>query len=260
MGATRASAGIIARAKQRDRNMNSRQTKSERQRQERPAPEQATVLFELVHVTAKRGARVVLEDLSAAVLHGATGIVGPSGVGKSTLLRLLNRLADPASGVIRYRGRDAREHDVLSLRRDVGLVAQLPALLEGTVAENVTYGARLAHRDANMAGTLRLAGLDSAFASRPAGALSVGEQQRVMLARALALRPSVLLLDEPTSALDEATTAAIEGTLRDLRKRLGLSFVLVTHDRAQADRLADRVLVLERGALQEASPPPARPR
>src|SRR5215204_426340 len=240
--------------------MNNRQTKSEQQHHERPAPDQAAVLFELVHVTAKRGARVVLEDLSAVLRYGLTGIVGPSGVGKSTLLRLLNRLADPASGTIRYRGRDAREHDVLSLRRDVGLVAQLPALLEGTVTDNVLYGPRLAQRDADVADTLRLAGLDPAFAGRTAGALSVGEQQRVMLARALALRPSVLLLDEPTSALDEATTAAIELTLRDLRERLALSFVLVTHDRAQADRLADRMLALERGALRNADPTPARPR
>ena len=240
--------------------MNSRQANSERQRHERAAAGQTAVPFELLHVTAKRGARVVLEDLSAVLLDGATGIVGPSGVGKSTLLRLLNRLADPTSGVIRYCGRDLREHEVLSLRRDVGLVAQLPALLEGTVAENVIYGARLAQRDADVVATLRLAGLDPAFASRPADALSVGEQQRVMLARALALRPSVLLLDEPTSALDEATTAAIELTLRDLRERLGLSFVLVTHDRAQADRLADRMLALERGALRDADPAAARPR
>jgi ABC-type methionine transport system ATPase subunit len=233
---------------------------SERRRREPPAPERSAVLFELVRVTAERGARVVLEDLSATLLAGATGIVGPSGVGKSTLLRLLNRLADPASGVIRYRGRDSREHDVLGLRREVGLVAHLPALLADTVAENVLYGARLAQLDPDVADTLRLAGLDPAFASRRADALSVGEQQRVMLARALALRPSVLLLDEPTSALDEATTAAIEGTLRDLRERLGLSFVLVTHDRAQADRLTDRVLTLERGALRDANPATAQPR
>lgn len=215
------------------------------------------MLFELDDVTATRGGRVVLKDLSAVLADGATGIVGPSGVGKSTLLRLLARLADPASGTVRYRGRDVRDDDVLALRRDVGLVPQLPALLEGTVVDNVLYGPRLARRGADVAATLRLAGLDPAFASREAAALSVGEQQRVMLARALALGPSVLPLDEPTSALDETTTAAIEATLRDLRDRLGLSFVLVTHDLRQAQRLVDRVLVLERGALREAPTAPA---
>jgi len=216
------------------------------------------VLFELEDVTATRAGRVVFEGLRANLAEGATGIVGPSGVGKSTLLRLLNRLADPSAGTVRYRGRDLREQDVLALRREVGLVPQLPALLEGTVADNVLYGPRLAKQDADVAGSLRLAGLDPAFEPRRADALSVGEQQRVMLARTLALQPSVLLLDEPTSALDDTTKAAIEATLRNLRERLGLSFVLVTHDLDQAARLADRVLVLEPGALSEA-PPVAAP-
>jgi putative ABC transport system ATP-binding protein len=211
------------------------------------------VLFELEDVTASRGGRVVFEGLRAELAEGATGIVGPSGVGKSTLLRLLNRLADPLRGTVRYRGRDVREADVLALRRDVGLVPQLPALLEGSVADNVLYGPALVERSADVGGCLRLAGLDPAFGSRRADALSVGEQQRVMLARTLALEPSVLLLDEPTSALDETTTAAVEATLDDLRNRLGLSFVLVTHDLDQATRLADRVLVLEPGALRDAA-------
>jgi putative ABC transport system ATP-binding protein len=169
------------------------------------------------------------------------------------LLRLLNRLVDPVVGKIRYRGQDLRERDVLALRRDIGLVPQLPALLEGTVADNVLYGPRLAKRDADVSESLRLAGLDPAFGPRRADALSVGEQQRVMFARTLALQPSVLLLDEPTSALDDATTAAIEATLHDLRDRLGLSFVLVTHDLDQATRLADRVLALGPAGLREAS-------
>ena len=212
------------------------------------------MLFELEGVTATRAGRVVFEGLRADLAEGATGIVGPSGVGKSTLLRLLNRLADPSAGTVRYRGRDLREHDVLKLRREVGLVPQLPALLEGTVADNVLFGPRLAKRAADVAESLRLAGLDPAFEPRRADALSVGEQQRVMLARTLALEPSVLLLDEPTAALDDTSKAAIERTLRDLRERLGLSFVLVTHDLDQAARLADRVLVLEPGALREAPP------
>jgi putative ABC transport system ATP-binding protein len=154
---------------------------------------------------------------------------------------------------VRYRGRDLRDLDVLALRRDVGLVPQLPALVEGTVADNVLYGPQLAGRDVDVATSLRLAGLDPRFGARRADALSVGEQQRVMLARTLALGPSVLLLDEPTSALDDATTAAIETTLGDLRDRLGLSFVLVTHDLEQAARLADRVLVLGPRELRERS-------
>ena len=211
------------------------------------------VLFELEDVTATRAGRVVFEGLYGRLCEGATGIVGASGVGKSTLLRLLNRLADPVVGSVRYRGRDLRDADVLALRRDVGLVPQLPALLEGTVADNVLYGPRLAGRAADLAASLSLAGLDPAFGPRRAAALSVGEQQRVMLARTLALKPSVLLLDEPTSALDDATKAAIETTLRDLRDRLGLSLVLVTHDLEQAARLADRVLALGPEGLREVS-------
>src|SRR5215213_960219 len=197
----------------------------------------------------RRGDAVVFDDLSVSIEEGKTCVVGPSGAGKSTLLRLLNRLADPDAGVVRYRGEDVCRYEPQALRREVGLVPQLPALLEGTVAENVAFGPRLAGREADVAECLRLAGLDASFAERPAGKLSVGEQQRVMLARALALEPKVLLLDEPTSALDDDSKAAVERTLLDLRERLSLSFVFVTHERAQAERLADRVVWLEHGRL-----------
>ena len=210
------------------------------------------MLFELHDVTATRSGTPVLHDLSARLAEGATCVAGPSGSGKSTLLRLLNRLADPERGRVLYRGRDVRELDVLGLRRDVCLVPQLPALLEGTVAENVAFGARLADRPADVGRALDLAGLASSFADRAADRLSVGEQQRVMLARALALRPAVLLLDEPTSALDADTRDAVEATLLELRERLALSYVLVTHDLGQAERLSDSVLRLEAGRAVEA--------
>jgi putative ABC transport system ATP-binding protein len=151
---------------------------------------------------------------------------------------------------VRYRDRDVRERDVLELRREVGFVPQLPALLDGDVEENVRFGPRLAGRDTDVPKVLGLAGLDASFAGRDVARLSVGEQQRVMLARALALEPSVLLLDEPTSALDEDAKAAVERTLLDLRERLSLSFVFVTHERAQAERLAARTLWLEDGRLR----------
>jgi len=207
------------------------------------------MLFELDGVSARRGGVEVLAGISLGLPLGATCVAGPSGSGKSTLLRLLNRLADPSAGVVRLRGKDVRERDVLALRRDVSLVPQLPALLDGTVADNVAYGTRLAGRAADVPRALELAGLDTSFAEREAGRLSVGEQQRVMLARALALEPSVLLLDEPTSALDGVARDAVEATLLDLRERLGLSYVLVTHDEAQAQRLADTVVRLDHGHL-----------
>jgi putative ABC transport system ATP-binding protein len=208
-------------------------------------------LFELDHVSLSRGGKSVLRDVSARLSVGASAVAGPSGCGKSTLLRLLNRLADPSRGSVSYRGRDLSGYSVLELRREVCLVPQLPALLEGTVATNIAFAAGLAGRNPDAGELLRLAGLDRSFAERDASLLSVGEQQRVMLARALALAPSVLLLDEPTSALDEAARDSVEATLLDLRGRLGLSLVLVTHDLAQAERLADSVLTLGRGRVVE---------
>jgi putative ABC transport system ATP-binding protein len=202
----------------------------------------AAVLFELRDVGLDRGGRAVLDSFSAQIPEGATAIVGPSGAGKSTLLRLLNRLADPGRGEISYRGRPITTYEPLALRREVALVPQLPALLEGTVESNLRYAAELAGEPLGVDETLRRAGLDPSFAGRDVARLSVGEQQRAMLARALAQRPAVLLLDEPTSALDHAARDAVEATLARLRSESNLSLVLVSHDPEQARRLGDRVV------------------
>jgi putative ABC transport system ATP-binding protein len=212
------------------------------------------VLFELSEVSLTRGDRRVLDSLSAAIPAGATAIVGPSGAGKSTLLRLLNRLADPDAGTIAYRERPLAEYEPLALRREVSLVPQLPALLEGTVGSNLAYAAGLAGREPDAERCLGLAGLDPDFAGRDVAKLSVGEQQRAMLARALAQGPAVLLLDEPTSALDHAARDAIEATLAQLRRELEISIVLVSHDPEQARRLGDWVVRLEQGRAIEAGP------
>jgi putative ABC transport system ATP-binding protein len=212
------------------------------------------VLFELENVTYSRAGQVVLREVSARIPVGASSLVGPSGSGKSTLLRLLNRLADPDAGSVLYEGRDVRELDPLALRREVSLVPQLPALIDGTVHDNVAYGPRLAGRSFDARSCLELAGLDPAFEDRDASKLSVGEQQRVMLARALALDPRVLLLDEPTSALDQAARDAVESTLRDLRERTSISIVVVTHDMAQAARLAEYVVRIEGGRVSTQGP------
>jgi putative ABC transport system ATP-binding protein len=212
------------------------------------------VLFELRDVSLIRAGRPVLDSISADVPPGATAIVGPSGSGKSTLLRLLNRLADPDVGTIFYRDRPVADYDPLTLRREVSLVPQLPALLPGSVESNLLYAANLAGRRLNAERCLGLAGLGPEFAARDVAKLSVGEQQRSMLARALAQEPAVLLLDEPTSALDQAARDAIEATLAKLRHELDISIVLVSHDREQARRLGDWVVRLEDGCAVEAGP------
>ena len=220
--------------------------------------------FELRDVNLSRCGRQVLRGISGEIPPGIASIVGPSGAGKSTLLRLLNRLADPDTGEIAYNGRPLSQYDPLRLRREVSLVPQLPALLDGTVAGNLHYAAKLAdatsspmggeNRSNECARWLSLAGLDDSFADRDVSRLSVGEQQRAMLARALAQHPQVLLLDEPTAALDEAARDAVEQTLLRLRREIDVSIVLVSHDPAQARRLGDWVLRLREGRLAESGP------
>jgi putative ABC transport system ATP-binding protein len=212
------------------------------------------VLFELRDVSLTRGEGLVLDAVSADIHGGATAIVGPSGSGKSTLLRLLNRLAEPDAGTISYRGRPLRDYDPLGLRREVSLVPQLPALLEGTVESNLRYAADLAGRSLDAARCLGHAGLDPSFAERDVSKLSVGEQQRAMLARALAQEPRVLLLDEPTSALDHDARDAIEATLIRLRAELEIALIVVSHDPEQARRLADHALRLQTGRVAACGP------
>ena len=180
----------------------------------------------------------IVEGFSALVPSvGLTAMVGPSGAGKSTLLRLLNRLDDPDEGEVLFDGRDVRDYEVLDLRRRVQHVGQVPVTFPGTVAQNLA----MAEPSADAAALLERVGLSAPLVERRADVLSVGEAQRLSLARALACQPEALLLDEPTSALDTASKGGIEGLIRSLADG-GLTVVLVTHDPRQAAELADAVI------------------
>ena len=190
----------------------------------------------------------LLKGMDAHVLEGeVTAVVGPSGAGKSTLLRAVNRLIEPTAGEVYLDGEPAGALDPLELRRRVGMVFQLPALFGASVEEAILYGPRLAGSEANADRLLETVGLDTSFLGRDPESLSVGQQQRVSVARALALRPEVLLMDEPTSALDEAARRRLEDLVRDLNERTGLTIMLVSHDLAQVERVADQVLLLSAG-------------
>jgi putative ABC transport system ATP-binding protein len=196
--------------------------------------------------------KVILEDISFELRAGEIlAILGPSGSGKSSLLRLLNRLDEPSGGSVLLEGRDYRSFASQQLRRKIALVMQRPYLFPGTVGDNLSFGPKqrgVTLEPSRVEATLREVGLGG-YAGRDTAKLSGGEAQRVSLARALANEPLVLLLDEPTSALDDASKNGIEVLIRNLiyQKRLGC--LLVTHERAQADRLADRVLHIKDGAV-----------
>jgi putative ABC transport system ATP-binding protein len=190
----------------------------------------------------------VLRDASASFhRHAVTGIVGPSGAGKTSLLRCLNRLEEPDRGSITFDGVDVASLDPIELRRRVGMIFQTPALFEGGVRANLAYGLDAATED-ELATALEAAGLDRAFLDRDSSALSVGQAQRVCIARALVRDPEVLLMDEPTSALDRDASARIEGLVRSLNQR-GLTVVLVTHDLDQTRRVCDRAVLLVDGSI-----------
>jgi putative ABC transport system ATP-binding protein len=187
----------------------------------------------------------IVAGFSARVPAGRlTVMIGPSGAGKTTLLRLLNRLDDPDGGAVFLAGQDVRGYDVLDLRRRVQLVGQVPVTFPGTVADNLAVAAPATAGLGDGVGPLLVrVGLDPALARREADRLSVGQAQRLSLARSLALGPEVLALDEPTSALDTDSKAGIIGLIRGLADS-GLTIVMVTHDPAQTE-LADHVLRVE---------------
>ena len=183
----------------------------------------------------------------------AHGLIGPSGVGKSTLLKCLNRLTDLDAGLIvdgdiRFHGESifANGIDVDTLRARIAMIFQQPVVFPGSIADNVAFGVKRVHRPSRrelpgiVENALHQAALWDEVKDRlrnPASQLSVGQQQRLCLARGLALDPDVILMDEPTSALDPRSTEAIEQLILTLKQ--DRSIVLVTHDTGQARRVTD---------------------
>lgn len=214
-------------------------------------------LFRLENVELCRGSEPILRDVTLSVPAGrVTVLLGPSGAGKTTILRLLNRLQDPDRGRIRFRGAPLEDHDIADLRRRVGFVFQNPVMFPGTVHDNLKEAAEIAGlepadvEDA-AARALRRAELDGTLLEREGEKLSLGQRQRATLARVLVTAPEVLLLDEPTSALDPPTASRLLNTVRRLVREHGLSVVMATHRIGEARAAGDHAAMIVEGRVVE---------
>jgi phosphate transport system ATP-binding protein len=228
--------------------------------QRAPSSAAAAAVLETRGLSVRAGGRTVLRNVALRLPSaGVVAIVGPSGVGKTTLLRTLNRMVDlmpglTASGDVLFHGRSVWSMDADDLRARVGMLFQQPVVFPGSIEENVLFGVRHLRGGARPARSswrelaarvLAEVGLWREVEQRlreNAASLSAGQQQRLCLARALAVDPEVILMDEPTSALDPRSAAAIEELILRLKARR--SIALVTHNLAQARRVADQVACL----------------
>jgi putative ABC transport system ATP-binding protein len=216
-----------------------------------------TIALETNHLSRTVVGRLLVNDISVQVQTGEVlAVVGPSGAGKSSFLRLLNRLDEPTGGTVHVNGQDYRELAPQELRRRVGMVMQVAYLFPGTVASNLAFGPRqhAAGLSSNqIAALLERVGLPD-YQLRDVSNLSGGEAQRVSLARTLANAPQALLLDEPTSALDDVSVRGIEDLVLSIIRERQMTCVIVTHNAAQAHRIADRTMILEAGKLVAIGP------
>ena len=220
-------------------------------------------MIRLEHVTKSFGRYKALDDVSIVVEEGEfLTVIGRSGCGKTTMLRMINGLQKPDSGKVYAAGEDVGEADLIRLRRKIGYVIQNKGLFPHmTVEKNIIYvpvisGQKDKRQNRKLAEELiGLVGLEREMLDRYPEELSGGQQQRVGIARALASRPKLLLMDEPFGALDEITKRAMQNELLALQKKLGMTVVFMTHDIREAMKLGDRVLVMEQGKIAQCDTP-----
>ena len=211
-------------------------------------------MIEFRNVFKSYGNFLAIDDFTLAVpSEQTTVLMGLSGSGKTTLLQMVNKLVEPSRGTVSIDGRDIASLDSVKLRTSIGYVMQEVGLLpHKTILENVVLIATVAGQSketakANAVEMLRMVGIDEGFFSRYPSQLSGGQQQRVGVARALAIKPNILLMDEPFGAVDPIVREELQDELARIQRALRLTIMFVTHDRYEALRLADQLVVLSAG-------------
>ncbi len=215
------------------------------------------------HVNKSFGNEQVLIDFNLEIPEGEfLTVIGRSGCGKTTMLRMINGLHTPDSGRVLVQEKNVAETDLIALRRSIGYVIQNKGLFPHmTVSENITYVPVISGKKDKLENRrlavrlLKTVGLPEEMADRYPLELSGGQQQRVGIARALAADAKILLMDEPFGALDEITKRAMQNEMLSLQKQLHMTIVFITHDIREAMKLGDRVLVMEKGRIAQLGTP-----
>ena len=220
-------------------------------------------LIEFQHVDFAYGDTLVIQDFSLTVEQGeCLAIIGSSGCGKTTILRMVNGLLLPTGGAVLVQGQNTKESNLTQLRRKIGYSIQGSVLFPHmTVEKNIAYVPTLSSRPnkklirQDVSKWLKIVGLDESFRRRYPSELSGGQQQRVGLARALASNPEILLMDESFSAVDEITRRQLQQEFIRIRQQTGITVMLVTHDINEALLLGTRVLVMDGGTIHQLATP-----
>ena len=209
------------------------------------------------------GEKVIIDNFNLSIEKGEfVTIIGSSGCGKTTILKMVNGLVQPVGGEVLVEGRNTREVDLAMLRRNIGYAIQGSVLFPHmTVEKNIAYVPNLLNRKDKkrtaqaVAKWMGIVGLDDSLRSRYPSKLSGGQQQRVGIARALAASPDILLMDEPFGAVDEITRGSLQDEIARIHRETGITILFVTHDIGEALKLGTKVLVMDQGSVQQFAPP-----
>ena len=220
-------------------------------------------MIQFEHVSKSYGKSTILHDLNFTVADGQFAVlIGPSGCGKTTSLKMINRLHEPDRGRILLDGKDVSQMNPVELRRHIGYVIQQIGLFPNmTVEQNISVVPKLLKYDKHQCAQIVQDLLDMVnmpygqYAKKYPNELSGGQQQRIGVLRALASSPSIVLMDEPFSALDPMTRETLQDEVKKLQKKLNKTIVFVTHDMGEALRLADVILFMNKGKIEQMAPP-----
>lgn len=222
-----------------------------------------SIAIEYKNIKKAYGDKVIIEKFNLSVEKGEfVTIIGSSGCGKTTVLKMINGLIEPTSGDIFVEGENIRDKNLTELRRNIGYAIQGSVLFPHmTVEQNISYVPNLINKKnkekTNLAVSkwMKLVGLDEELKDRYPSELSGGQQQRVGIARALASSPDILLMDEPFGAVDEITREQLQNELKQIHKKTGITILFVTHDISEALKLGTKVLVMDKGQIQQYDKP-----